>query len=432
MLIDSQASSRWFRLERQRMLDTADHLAVALAFSLPLSTSATSILAILWLLAILPTLRFEEVRRVVVTPEGCLPLLLVLLAVIGTLWADIDWSARIAGLRPFLKLLAIPLLFVQFQRSDRGWRVLYGLLGSCVLLLIASFISILLDRSFISGKLPGIVAKDYISQSGFFVLSIFLLLELAVSAWLEKRIWMLAVQLCLIGAFLLNLSVVATSRTALLVIPVLFLLFSIRRGWRIALGVCAISIALLLTTWHSSSYLERRLQSAFSLEADDHRLNAISNRQRITYWQASLELIKQAPLIGHGAGSIRNMYQHYTVTDPNSDINRIANPHNETFRIALQLGALGAAILYGMWAAHARMFSGSSAAAWFGLAALVQNVLGSLVNSHISDFTEGWTYAICIGVAGGIVKRTRSAGSAAAGGSSLDRPKTQIRPRRPF
>ncbi|MBB4428358.1 membrane protein implicated in regulation of membrane protease activity [Bradyrhizobium sp. CIR48] len=413
------------------MLNIADHLAVALAFSLPLSTSATSILAILWLLAVLPTLRFREVRREVLTPEGCLPLLLVLLAVIGMLWADIDWSARVAGLRPFLKLLAIPLLFVQFQHSDRGWRVLYGLLAGCVLLLIASFISILLDRSLTSGKTPGVVAKDYISQSGFFVLSIFLLLELAVSAWREKRIWLLAGQLCLIAAFLLNLSFVATSRTALFIIPVLCFLFSIRRGWKSALGVCAIWTVLFLATWHSSLYLERRLQSAFSLEADDNRLNAISNRQRVTYWQTSLQLIKQAPFIGHGTGSIPDMFQHYTATGTDSDINRVANPHNETFRIALQLGALGAAMLYGMWVAHARMFGGSGAAAWFGLAALAQNVLGSLVNSHISDFTQGWTYAICVGVAGGIVKRTRFAGSA-VDNSSLHQRKKQVSPRRPF
>lgn len=407
-------------MDGRRLRDTADHLAVAVAFSLPLSTSATSILTILWLCAVLPTLSVHDVGRQVTRLEGALPALLVMLAVIGMLWADMAWSERFAGLRPFLKLAAIPLLLAQFERSDRGWIVVCGLMAGCVLVLTASFISILLDRSLISGKLPGIVAKDYISQSGFFVLSAFLLLELAVEAWVEKRAWLLAAALCLVAAFLINLSFVATSRAALLVIPVLLFLFGIRHSWKIAVGACAIWMVVFLAAWHSSAYLERRLQSAFSVRMDDQQLNALSNRQRIAYWEASIDLIKRAPLIGHGTGSIPNMFRHYTAAGTNSDVNHVANPHNETFRIALQLGATGAAILWGMWLVHARMFTGPGPAAWFGLTALAQNVLGSLINSHVSDFTQGWTYVICVGVAGGMMKRSRSVGRLACAAVELD------------
>ena len=54
----------------------ADGLAVALAVSLPWSTSATGILAVLWLLVLVPTLDRAALRRVLTTPAGGLPVLL--------------------------------------------------------------------------------------------------------------------------------------------------------------------------------------------------------------------------------------------------------------------------------------------------------------------------------------------------------------------
>jgi hypothetical protein len=35
----------------------------------------------------------------------------------------------------------------------------------------------------------------------------------------------------------------------------------------------------------------------------------------------------------------------------------------------------------------------------------VQNVVSSLFNSHLFDFTQGWLYVIGVGIAGGMVLR---------------------------
>src|SRR5262245_48587082 len=97
-----------------RLREVADWLAVAVAVSLPWSTSATSILLVLWLIAVLPTLDLAAVRREVSTPAGGLPVLLWALGALGMLWADASWSERLDGLGSFHKLLVIPLLLVQF------------------------------------------------------------------------------------------------------------------------------------------------------------------------------------------------------------------------------------------------------------------------------------------------------------------------------
>ena len=64
------------RFDRARLARIADGLAVAVAVSLPWSTSATGILVVLWLLALIPTLDWAEVRRELATPAGGLPVLL--------------------------------------------------------------------------------------------------------------------------------------------------------------------------------------------------------------------------------------------------------------------------------------------------------------------------------------------------------------------
>ena len=45
---------------------------------------------------------------------------------------------------------------------------------------------------------------------------------------------------------------------------------------------------------------------------------------------------------------------------------------------------------------------------------VVQNMLTSLLNSHLFDFHEGWMYVLGVGVAGGMVLRARARAGAQA------------------
>src|SRR5262249_52529244 len=58
-------------LDRVRIARAADWLAVAVAVSLPWSTSASGVLIALWLVAVIPTLDLTALRRVVAMPAGC-------------------------------------------------------------------------------------------------------------------------------------------------------------------------------------------------------------------------------------------------------------------------------------------------------------------------------------------------------------------------
>src|ERR1700704_2349098 len=192
------------RFNREWLAYVADGLVVAAAVSLPWSTSATAILAALWLLALIPTLRWLDLRHVLASPAGRLPVLLVVLGLVGMLWADVSLAERWKGLDSFVKLLAIPLLFIQFRRSDRGDWVFAGYLFSCVALLVATTIALMISplaKGFV--HFDNVLVKNAATQSGEFVTCIFGLLYLAIDFY-ERRRW-----LWLLGALALALGFLA-------------------------------------------------------------------------------------------------------------------------------------------------------------------------------------------------------------------------------
>ena len=62
--------------------------------------------------------------------------------------------------------------------------------------------------------------------------------------------------------------------------------------------------------------------------------------------------------------------------------------------MAIQLGLVGAVVLWAMWIAHLLLFRGNGLAEWIGLVVVVQNIVGSLFNSHLFDFAQGWVYVL--------------------------------------
>jgi O-antigen ligase len=66
-------------------LRNVDRLAVLIAILLPWSTTGVGIAVALWLMALVPTLEQRALWRSLARPASALPLLLVALALVGTL-----------------------------------------------------------------------------------------------------------------------------------------------------------------------------------------------------------------------------------------------------------------------------------------------------------------------------------------------------------
>jgi hypothetical protein len=399
-------------IDRTKLARIADGLAVATAVSLPWSTSATAILLVLWLLALVPALDWADLRRELLTPAGGLPVLLFALGVLGMLWADVTLLERWQGLTSFFKLLVIPLLLVQFRRSDRGLWVFAGYGASCVALLsLSSEFAMWPRTAFFFTHDAAVPVKNAATQSGEFVTCIFGFLFLAIEAF-ERRRWLrLLGLLALTLGMLANIFYVATGRTALVIIPVLLALLAFKKLTAKGIVIfCAAAILFGSIGWYSSTYLRKRTTEVWTDAQKYEESNEVnSSGQRIAFWKKSVTFIAEAPVVGHGTGSIHALFQRAIVGQTGSEGSDSSNPHNQTFAVAIQLGVLGAAVLWAMWIAHILLFRGAGLAEWIGLVVVVQNIVGSLFNSHLFDFGQGWIYVLGAGVAGGIALKNRAA-----------------------
>ncbi len=394
------------------MLRAADWLAVATAVSLPWSTSAASILIVLWLIALIPALDWFDVRRDVLTAAGGLPVLLVVLGALGMMWADVSLFARWHAFEAFLKLLVIPLLFVQFRRSDRGLCVLGGYVASCGVLMLASYVMAMMLGQDPTSVFFGVPVKNEATQSGEFVTCIFGLLYVLLDVYERRRWARTVVVLALIVGMAVDIVFIATGRTALAIVPLLLAVFAFKKlSTKGAALLLAGAVVLSGAAWYSSPFLRGRTTQIWTdfnkYEATDERN---SSGERIEFWKKSLRFVAEAPVIGHGTGSIPELFAKSVIGQTGAAASATTNPHNQTFAVAIQLGLAGAVVLWAMWIVHLLLFRGSGLADWVGLVIVVQNIVGSLFNSHLSDFVQGWAYVLGVGVAGGMVLTRRMTG----------------------
>jgi O-antigen ligase len=415
------------RYWRDRALWTAiaDVFAILAALALPWSTTLLAIFVPCWLGAVAWVMDWRAYGRLLKQPICYLPFALVGLALVGTLWSDAAWDARLYAVSPTLKLLVLPGLFYHFQRSSRGMWVFTAFLVSCSLLMVMSWIvaydpSLSLKPS--QGDGGAVFVKNYINQSQEFALCAVALIYPFMRFVRAGKFWpALWLGLLLVG-FFGTMAFIVASRTAIVTMPIMvgvFALLHLRR--RTSVIIIGAMIALVGALWFVTadvnesqpehSYLRwgpKRFLKDYQLYKTEQRVTSIG--LRLEFWQKSLRFISEAPVIGHGTGSLRGLFQRAAAGDNASQSDIISNPHNQTLNVAVQWGMIGVLLLYAMWLAHLLLFRGEGFVAWIGILVVVQNIFTSLFNSHLFDFHEGWMYVLGVGVAGGMTLAARQHG----------------------
>ena len=396
---------------------TVDVFAILIAFSLPWSTTLVAIFAAAMLVSMGPFLDVRAFLQSLKRPICLLPIAFFVTAVVGTLWSDATWGVRLYAIGPAAKLLMLPVLFYHFERSARGVLALTAFLVSCVLLMAMSWI-VAFDPGLAlkSGAEYGVPVKNYIDQSQEFALCAVVLAYPIVSLLRANRTLLATLLVAVSLSFVVNMMFVIVSRTALVTIPIMLGVFALlhlkRRSTAIIVGA---AIALGGLAWATSPQLRSTTESFLR----DYRIYKERNLPtsiglRLEYWTKSLRFFSEAPVFGHGTGSIRPLFEEAAVDQFGAAAEVVANPHNQTLNVAVQWGAVGIVVLYAMWLAHLLLFRGEGLATWIGLMVVVQNVFTSLFNSHITDFHEGWMYVLGVGIAGGMVLGTVPRGAMAA------------------
>jgi O-antigen ligase len=424
-----------------------DVFAILTAVALPFSTSLTAIFIVAMLIAWVPFLDLRAFLQSLRRPIAAVPIAFLALALIGTLWSDAAWGTRFYAVSPTAKLLVLPVLFHHFARSERGVWVMVAFLVSCTLLMIISWAvtcapNLTLKPAADASR--GIFVKNYIDQSQEFTLCAVALVYPIVRLLRAGRIWLAAALGAISLSLIANMVFVVVSRTALVTLPILFAGFGLLHlqlranllmlaaavavglvAWLVPFGTISSRVAPNICAAHpllrpEMSAARREMLTSPSLEwtlktiSRDYRLyeeeqTPTSFGERSTYWKYALKFIAEAPLVGHGTGSSEGLFEQ-AAHEPDwaKGIRVFPNPHNQTLNAAIQWGALGVVVLYAMWLAHVLLFRGDGFASWIGLLVVVQNFLTSVFNSHIFDFHEGWMYVLGVGIAGGMVLKSKA------------------------
>ncbi len=408
-------------LDPEGRIRNVGRLAVPLAVLLPWTTTGVAIAAVVWVLALLPTIEPRALLASLRRPASALPIAFVVLVLLGMLWSDAPWDEQLHQLGQVAKFLVLPLLIYHFARSQGGMMVFTAFLISCAVLSLVSCL-VALDP-LLSAKLyfsrgpfnptSGIFVRNYIDQGQEFSLCAVALAYPAVIAWQEGR-RRKALLLAALGLWLVvNLLFVITSRTALVTMPVLLAVFALMHlRWRVALGLMCGFVLLAVVAWSTSPQMRETFGKFFTdYGYTENQNNETGIGSRLIYWGKSLRFLGQAPVIGHGTGSTRTLFEQAAVGETGARAMVVSDPHNQTLNVAVQWGLVGVALLWAMWLVHLLLFRGEGLVAWVGLLVVVQNMLSSLINSHLFDFTEGWIYVLGVGIAAGTVLAQAAGGA---------------------
>lgn len=382
--------------------------AVVSAFALPISTSifgiSVSILAVLTL----SRLRRNRLEMVLKTPAGFLPIVLVVMMTAGVAWSSEAFGAAIAGVAPYAKLLLIPLLMASTVSAQQGLWIGRGFVAGCGIVLALSCASFVWPNGpWDFFKAPGVPFKDNAVQSACFVICAYGLGIAAARTWGQNRLH--AAALAVVAAlFFADVFAIFISKTGLLMAVALLALFLVHLGgWRrallVAIPVTAFAMVLLLTSPSAQLRLKNIQQD---IPSGGGSGESVSTASRIDFWRKGVEFLREAPIMGHGTGTIHSLYQREEALRPSPYGQATTDPHNQTLHVAIQLGAVGAALLIAMWLAQGLLFVGCSFPHLLGQALVLQQVIGSIFNSHLSGYTLGMLYCFVAGILGSMVIST--------------------------
>ncbi|WP_423371348.1 O-antigen ligase family protein [Burkholderia sp. LMG 32019] len=401
-----------FSAPATRRLTAARAFAVAALCMVPVSTALTNVFCGLFAAALVISPEFWRDLRSFVTDQASLAALLILAALAVSVAYTVaphdkawNWVAK------YDKLLLLPFAVLAFRHSNwapivqRCW---FGTLCVILLLSTTNYLGLTAIGPAHATQLPlsrAWVFKNHIAAGMFGALLFYQAADLALSA----RTTLSRVACAAIAAWsLVNVFVMLQGRTgqviALLLIFVVAVRFVLllRRRSALRAGLVAgvfvlagIALVVAACTVHNG-----RLVKVVS-EVQQYRQSdaATSTGLRLEWYKKGLELYRQRPVIGYGAGGLEFEFEKLTAGKTAAEGQLTSNPHNEYLLMAVQLGMLGLLLFINLIVQIAR---GSRALdprsrhlllAWLAIFAI-----GSLANSLLLDFAEGHLIVLLAGI----------------------------------
>ncbi|WP_431224285.1 O-antigen ligase family protein [Serratia sp. L9] len=335
---------------------------------------------------------FRHVMPLLRQPLVWLPALMFALLAISLLTQYHDYGPKMVG--KYQKLLFVLPLALFFLADPRLiTRFINGfLLANCVILAISLTSGV--GQVTLGGLDPlnPTVFKLQITQNVF--------MAFAALVWLSRAFAQTGLKRWGYGALVLlaiaNVLLMVQGRTGYIALFVgvgVWLLLTLPRWQRVGALVCGllIIVALVLTPNRATERLVlgiEEVRSCVLAPAGQAYQNCDNSMgQRTAFARESLRLIKQAPLLGNGAGSFwyGNLEVGYSVY----------NPHNEYLLETVQSGLLGLALFLAWMLCCLRVAWGQPATCRNLLVAVIGSYMAChLFNSFLLDSAEGHLFMV--------------------------------------
>lgn len=395
---------------RSRLWKASSWAVVALGVTIPISTTADSVmLVVLLVVSLVAKHAKDRLQSVARHPAMLAWVAFFLLVALGTLHGSAPVSDRIHFLTKYddflLPILFLPVLTdVEVQRRAL-WA--FGLVMGVILILSLTLAAGWLPTgSWIRGhQHDASIFKLRITHSLFMSFAAFIFVMEAGrqnETWKRVALWALAV-LAGLDVFLL-----VQSQTG----QVGFLALAVYWCWRrlglkgIAVGIFAGTMLLLVSIQVSPMFRDRMTMVVEQVQSSQSGEIAVSNQPvavalRLEWYRNTVALVAANPMLGVGTGGFATAYG-LSVADKAGV--KPSHPHNQYLLTAAELGVPG---MIGLLALFAWLFWLSSRMVdsfykEIGQGAIVLIAVGCLFNSLLLDHAEGlfFVWIMCVVLAG--------------------------------
>ncbi|WP_321860450.1 O-antigen ligase family protein [Burkholderia cenocepacia] len=401
-----------FSAPATRRLTAARAFAVAALCMVPVSTALTNVFCGLFAAALVISPEFwRDLRSFVTDPASLAALLILATLAVSVTYTVAPHNKAWNWVAKYDKLLLLPFAVLAFRHSNwapivrRCW---FGTLCVILLLSTTNYLGLTAIGPAYASALPvsrAWVFKNHIAAGMFGALLFYQAADLALAA----RTALPRVAYALIAALaLVNVFVMLQGRTGqvialllILVVAVRFVLLQRRQSAlraALAAGVLVLSgIALVVAacTVHNGRLAE------VATEVQQYRQSdaVTSTGLRLEWYKKGVELFRQRPVLGYGAGGLEFEFQKLSAGKTAAEGQLTSNPHNEYLLMAVQLGTVGLLLFVNLIVQIARGSrtldprSRHLLLAWLAIFAI-----GSLANSLLLDFAEGHLIVLLAGI----------------------------------
>lgn len=389
------STDNFFHQIQPKILTAGNYAALLLILTTPFSTAlttvATVLLVVFWLLSAqfkhLPALYRKQ-------PVPFMAFLLFVYFLFGISYSSASFGEAFRIVGKYRELILITFLIPFVAEEPFRKRALSAFVTASVITLISSYILFFCFHfdlvSYTPEDSPSI--KSRITHSLFISFFAFYCAHRATEKNVYFKYWIV-----LFLASVHNLFFIVPGRTGQLIFLLLLVLFSLQRFSKKGVFLSILAGAVFLALFLSFSDKAERILDGFSntyqyfqSDLDD---TSTSMGKRLTFWKYTSYLIAEKPWFGFGTGSYAMEYERIA---PRTDF-MPGNPHNEFLMITAQLGTGGLFLFLGLLASmllHSLKLTGEPR--WIAQGVLLVLVINSLFNSTFLDHTEGHWFACLI------------------------------------